>query len=159
MESSPFPAAGSAVREPHDLQFASRWLWRATWAAFGVVLAVGVAGYAMVFLSSVVPLWLLLAVGNGLTLSAAMFAVNVDVVDARRKRGKSFIDLIARVAALLLVGWWLAALWTVLADGCFTQECDPIPIWRILFVLIPVVPLAGLTLGGFLVRRDVRRHA
>ncbi len=159
METSPSPAAASEVHEPHDLQFSSRWLWRATWAAFGVFLAVGVAGYAMVFTVAVVPLWLLLAVGSGLVLSAAMFAVNVDVADARRERGRSFIDLVARFAAVLLVGLWLALLWTLLVDGCFTQECDPAPLWRILFVLVPVVPLAGMTLAGFLVRRDVRRHA
>lgn len=158
MEVSPPPAAAGEVHGPHDLQGASRWLWRATWAAFGVYLAVGVAGYALVFTSAVVPLWLVLVAGSGLVLAAAAFAVNVDVVDARRKRGRSVIDLVARFAALLLVGWWLALLWMLLVDGCFTQECDPAPLWRTIFVLVPVVPLAGLTLAGHLVRRDVRRH-
>lgn len=155
MESSPSPVAASEVR---DLQFTSRWLWRATWASFGVVLAVGVLDYLTIFMSPFIPLWLWCLVGGGLALAAAAFAVNVDVVDARRKRGRRVIDLVARLAAALVLGLWLVALGVLGAGGCFTNQCVSVSLWVVLLTQVPIVQLGGLTLVGFLVRRDARRH-
>lgn len=153
------PPVDDEVHAPHDLRPASRRLWWATWVVFAVVLVVGVGEYLVLF--QVVPMVLWIPVGGGLALAAAALAVNVDVVDARRKRGPRFGDLVARVVAFLLVVLlWLVPWGTLLVRGCPDQEgCESVPVVVPLLATVPLVPLLGLTLVGSVVRRAADRDA
>ncbi|TQL01737.1 hypothetical protein [Cellulomonas sp. SLBN-39] len=137
----------------HRLTVASARLWASVWLVFAAVVLLAVADYVLMFLSAVVRTWAWVIPAEGLLLAAAYVAVIVDVVAARRARGRRWWDTLAKVVAAVLVGVWIAMLWRVVAGGCLTEECAAVPVWVRLFVVVPVVPLGGLTLIGALLRR------
>lgn len=153
MDRSPSTTAARPKPDRRHLGVASRRLWASIWAALAVVLVVAVADYLTMFLSAVVPLWLWCITGGGLVLATAFVAVVVDVASVRRARGRRRPDVVAHVAAAVLVGLWVWLLWRLLTGGCLAEECQSASLSTSLFVLFPVVPVAGLTLIGFLVRR------
>ncbi|GAA4626960.1 hypothetical protein [Cellulomonas oligotrophica] len=142
----------------HRLRFASARLWAAVWWVFAAVVLLAVVDYVTMFLSAAVPTWAWVIPAEGLLLAAASVAVVVDVVAARRARGRRWWDTLADVVAAVLVGVWVALLWRVVAGGCLVEECAAVPVWARLFVVVPVVPLGGLTLIGALVRRGARER-
>lgn len=132
----------------HRLRFASARLWAAVWWVFAAVVLLAVVDYVTMFLSAVAPTWAWVIPAEGLLLAAAYVAVVVDVVAARRARGRRWWDTLAKVVASVLVGVWIAMVWRVVAAGCLTEECAAVPVWVRLLVMVPVVPLGGLTLIG-----------
>gem|GEM_PF-5741130 len=119
-----------------------------------------VVGGAVVYVlapgGATVPPWLAWLVGWGLVVALAVAAVVVDIVGARRLRGRRRADAIALVVAAALGGAWLALLVLLLRLDCLGPECEKPVTWMRYLVLLPVVPLGGLAVVGLLVRRRGR---
>ena len=159
MDRAPSPAAAGELRPPDQPRPAGRALWGGIWGAFALVVTVGVVEYLTVVMGAVVPLWLWMTVGGALVLWAAWVAVFVDVVQARRVRGRRPVDVVARLLASAIVVLWVVLLvWLLERDRVVveTQMPDPTPPWLWLLVQVPVVPHLLLTLVGLLARRAGR---
>jgi len=133
----------------------SKRLWSAIWVAFAVAMSVAAVDYVTLFMSVLVPGWVWCITTGGLLLGAGLVAVLMDVASVRRARGRRRRDVVAQVAAGFVVAVWALALWRALSGGCFAQECTAVPQAVTLFALFPALPLAALTLIGYLVRRGL----
>lgn len=134
----------------------SKRLWSAIWVAFAVTMGVAAVDYVTLFMSAVTPGWIWCITAGGLLLAAGVVAVFMDVATARRERGPLRRDVLAKAVACVVVAVWAVALWATLDGGCFAQECAAVPQAVTLFAVFPVLPLAALTLTGYLVRRALR---
>lgn len=153
MGMSTSPNVASQDTEAHPVT--SKRLWSAIWVAFAVTMGVAAVDYVTLFMSAVIPGWIWCITAGGLLLAAGVVAVFMDVATARRKRGPLRRDVLAKVAACIVVAVWAVALWATLGGGCFAQECAAVPQAVTLFAVFPALPLAALTLIGYLVRRAV----
>lgn len=134
----------------------SKRLWLAIWVAFAVAMGVAAVDYVTLFMSSVIPGWVWCVTAGGLLLAAGVVAVFMDVAAMRRQRGPLRRDVVAKVAACVVVAVWALALWAGIDGGCFAEECAAVPQAVALFAVFPVLPLAALALIGYLGRRAQR---
>ncbi|UCN14053.1 hypothetical protein LFM56_14330 [Cellulomonas iranensis] len=151
MGMSPSPSVAGQVTDGHLVT--SKRLWSAIWVAFAVTMGVAAVDYVTLFMSAVIPGWIWCIAAGGLLLAAGVVAVFMDVATARRERGPLRRDVVAKVAACVVVTVWAVALWATLDGGCFARECAAVPQAVTLFAVFPVFPLAVLALIGYLVRR------
>jgi hypothetical protein len=123
-------------------------LWRVVAAVAACCLVLLTASYLLLIphsLLGIAPWWLVLDV---LLVGLTGFACGNDVVVARRTRSLRRAEVVAVVAAGVLVVLWIAGLLVlpVLPDGRFV-------LLRVL-VVIPLLPVAGLAWLGAFVRRS-----
>lgn len=153
MGMSTSPSVASQNTDGHPRAVTSTRLWSAIWVAFAVAMGVAAVDYVTLFMSAVIPGWVWCVTVGGLLLGAGVVAVFRDVATARRERGPLRRDVVAQGVACVVVAVWTVALWAALDGGCFAQECAAVPQTVSLFAVFPVLPLAALTLIGYLVRR------
>ncbi|MBD7981500.1 hypothetical protein H9623_14955 [Oerskovia sp. Sa1BUA8] len=127
--------------------------WSAIWIAFAAAMGVAAVDYVTLVMSVLFPGWVWCVTTGGLLLAAGVKAVFIDVESVRRERGSRPRDAVAKVVACVVVTAWALALWRELNSGCMGQECAVASQAVSLFVVFPVIPLAALTLIGYLMRR------
>ncbi|ACZ32053.1 hypothetical protein Xcel_3049 [Xylanimonas cellulosilytica DSM 15894] len=153
MDRSTSPSVASQDIDRQPFTVTSKRLWSAIWVAFAAAMSVAAVDYVTLFMSALFPGWVWCVTTGGLLLAAGVVTVFMDVAFVRRERGSLRRDVVAKVVACVVFAVWALELWRALGTGCFGQECAAVPQAVTLFVVFPVVPLAALTLVGYLVRR------
>lgn len=153
MDRSTSPRATSQDIDGQPFTVTSKRPWSAIWVVFAAAMGVAAVDYVTLFMSVLFPGWVWCVTTGGLLLAAGVMAVFMDVASVRRERGSLRRDVVAKVVACVVVTVWALALWRELNSGCMGQECAAAAQAVTLFVVFPVVPLAALTLIGYLVRR------
>ncbi|MFD6094275.1 hypothetical protein ACFWGN_19350 [Oerskovia sp. NPDC060338] len=153
MDRSTSPSATSREIDGHPFTATSKRPWSAIWVVFAAAMGVAAVDYVTLFMSVLFPGWVWCVTTGGLLLAAGVVAVFRDVESVRRERGSLPHDAVAKVVACVAVAVWALALWWELNSGCMGQECAVASQTVSLFVVFPVIPLAALTLIGYLVRR------